>query len=183
MKKILLAAVAMAAVAGGSAFAAPTSGTLTINGTAGAFCTLPAGPTAGTITLATDLATAATGVLNAAELTAITADVPVLCNGAGTTVKMTTTSMKGNYTGTVPRGFANQVNFVAKLSLDSGYLQGFLPAPGLSSLAGVSDTKTAGLTNAVIQFDIDSAATPGVGDVMIAGDYTGKVEVTISPGV
>lgn len=165
MKKLLMAAVAASAIAATPAMAA-TSAEYTVTGSVNAICSASA---SGTIAFGS-LVNAATGLLSATSLSA-TADSTAFCNGAGTKVEVahvnlanTTTSQVGD----APTGFTKTVSFTPKVVTSVG------------ALTGDQDAGTAlGAFNGIT---VTAENLSAGGNKPLAGDYSGSITITLTPG-
>lgn len=163
MKKLLMAAVAVSGLATTPAFAAPVSVDYTFNGAVTTACSI----TAASATFATSLSTG--GTYNGAQ--AITADdATAFCNQAGTTVDVTHTALTYQGTFTATPGFTGSLEYTPSISTDNGgpAFSGNASGHVFGAFSGLHVTATT------------PATVPG-GDKLIAGNYQGKITVTLNP--
>lgn len=160
MKKLLMSAVALTAMASTPAFAADTVATYSISGSVGAICSAS---TSGSIALGNLID--ANGNLNVSSGTA-SADSGAYCNGAGTTVQVSHTSLTTS--GAAASGFTNTLTYTPTVQAGATLLSGDKAAgTALGSFSGL----TVGLTSLSA-----GGAKP------VAGNYSGQIVVTLTPG-
>jgi len=164
MKKILMAAVALATLGATPAMAADSVAVYTVTGTVGAICSAN---TTGTIAFGNLVDS--TGTLNATTKEA--SDTGAYCNGVGTTVKVAHANLtKKNYTDTPPSGFVSVVSFVPEIVAGATTLTG-------DQASGTSLGAFSGLTVRATAPSVTTGTKP------LAGDYEGSITVTLSPVV
>jgi hypothetical protein len=185
MKNLLIAATALATLASAPAFAQQT-GTVTFTGTVAAACTAVS-PTTATIPLGA-LSTGV-GAFNASVVNNAGGAYgsTITCNGAGTKLDMTANQITGSVG--VPSGapaiFTNQIDYTAELeTVGTGYAQS-PAAPGVlvsDTTGGSGGSQTVGLLSTNVLLDLSGAALPSGASVLVAGNYTGSVTITLTPG-
>lgn len=159
MKKLMIAAVAVSALAATPAFAADTVAIYGVTGSVTAICSAAA---SGTIALGN--LTDASGNLNVSGGTAT--DTGAYCNGAGTTVQVAHTAFSTG--GAAAAGFTNSLSFTPVVVAGATTLTG-------DKAAGTSLGAFSGLSVSV------SALSAG-GSKPVAGSYAGSITVTLTPG-
>lgn len=170
MRQFLILASLPALVAASPALA-QTEGRVDIDGSVAARClfTLPNA----TISLG-ELALTSTGKLDAGKVNGRTATLSGWCNGAASTMAVTTTQLT---TGTAATsGFDNRVDYTAEAKVNS------VPATDSSLTAGAGSAATVGLFSGDILVTLSAASSPTSG-IMVAGTYTGNVKVTLTPAL
>jgi len=170
MKKLLIAAVGLTAIAATPVMASTvgTSQTYTFNGHVDALCSI-----SGAAALDFGALTDSSG--NYVAPTAKTAtDDGANCNQAGTTATIKHTDLYT--TNQASTGFTNIVPLSASLSTD----QGVTIADSTNASGGTASTGTGGTIKAFTGLTV--TATPGTPTArLVAGSYTGTVTVTLSP--
>ncbi len=170
----LSAAIAVAAVATPS-FAAPVTGTVDITGSVAPRCKFT---TANAEVLLGELADNANGGLNATIVNGNLRTLKGWCNNAAATVSVKATAITGDQpvTSGAEASFTNTINFTATAV-----------ANGKPPFTDDSTDADAGLAQNVNMFSGDIEVTlsgaDAAGKLLVAGDYTGKVEVILSPTV
>jgi len=190
-RTIALAALATAlATATSPAAAQDLSGTVTINGTVGEKCLVTdegdnADPDFGGIIDLMDLDDTDGTLRTIADISA-SGDLGnlgfrVVCTTANPVVQVTGTAM--TTAGAAPTGYANTVHFTADANFDiaGGGTDTFTVTTDGTDIDGgsLSGRLATGLDNVTV--DLSSFHTPDPADVLVAGDYTGSVVITISP--
>jgi len=157
MKKLLMAAVAVSALATTPAMAATTAN-YDVTGTVAAACSIT-----GSGTLA--FGALATGATNAAASTQTSTDSAAYCNQAATTVTVTKSDLTTSPGAAVPTGFTNTVVFTPKIETQDKTL---------------NDVQSAGtLIGAFNLFKVSATTTAPTAN-LVAGDYTGSITITLS---
>ena len=159
MKKILIAAMALSALASTPAFAANTVAAYAVTGSVTAICSAAA---SGSITLGS--LTDASGNLNVTGGTA--SDTGAYCNGAGTTVQVAHAAL--TTAGAAATGFTNTLSFTPVVVAGATTLTG-------DKASGTSLGAFSGLSVSV------SSLSAG-GNKPVAGSYSGSITVTLTPG-
>jgi type 1 fimbria pilin len=187
MKNLLIATAVLATLASAPAFAntAPQNGTVTFTGTVAAACSAVS-PTTATIplgALSNGVGTFLPGVVDSAGGTYTSS---ITCNGAGTKLQMTANQITGSVSVPVgaPAAFTNQIDYKAELeTVGTGYAQSPESAGVLVSDAtgGTGGSQTIGLLMSNVALDL-SDATIGAATTLVAGNYTGSVTITLTPG-
>ena len=193
MKKVVALATmaAVAALAATSAQAQSVSGTVTIEGTVGEKCLVtdaganPDPDFGGLIDLGdlddTD------GTLRSIAAISASGDLDnlgfrVVCTTANPSVEVSATALVNSAAGAPPSGYANTVDYTADIDFDtvSGTDEFQVVTDGTSTAGGALSARLAtGQHN--VRVDLSGFNTPGADDVLMAGDYTGAVSITISP--
>jgi hypothetical protein len=155
MKKLLMAAVAVSAIAATPAFAADFPITATVGASCGAI-------TGSTIAFSA-IATGADGTLTAGQ-SASSSSQAVYCNGAGSTITVTSTELLTS-PGVVASGFTKTLGFTTDVNF-AGVHRGTGAAQALGAVTGTLIVSANNLT---------ASAKPQ------AGDYTGLIQVTVAP--
>lgn len=175
MRNILIIAALPAVLAASPALAAtaPTgvTGQVDIDGSVAARCmfTLPNA----TISLG-EISLTSNGKLDTSKVDGRTATLTGWCNGAASTMTVTTTELT-NATG-APTGFDNRVDYTATATANS------VPASDTSLSAGAGSPATVGLFSGDITVALSASSSP-TGGIMVAGTYTGNVKVTLTPAL
>ena len=170
MRKLLILA-ALPALAVASPALAQVTGQVDIDGSVAARClfTLPNA----TISLG-ELSLTSNGKLDAAKVNGRSATLSGWCNGAASTMTVTTTQLT---TGTAAMtGFDNRVDYTAQATANS------VPASDSSLTAGAGSAATVGMFSGDITVLLSAASSPANG-IMVAGTYTGNVKVTLPPAL
>jgi len=173
MRKFLIIAALPAFMAASPALAAaaPTSveGTVNIDGSVAARCmfTLPSA----TISLG-EISLSSNGKLDTAKVDGRTATLNGWCNGAASTMTVTTTQLTTTTAATT--GFDNRVDYTGTAAA------GAASASDSSLTAGAGAASAVGLYSGDIVVTLSASSTPTNG-IMVAGTYTGNVKVTLTP--
>lgn len=168
----LSAAIVLAAVATPS-LAAPVTGTVDITGSVAPRCKFT---TANAEVVLSELANA-DGGLEASVVNGNPRTLKGWCNNAAATVSVKATAITGDQavTSGAEGSFTDTVNFTATAVAND------------QSFTDVSTDDDAGLAQNVDMFSGDIVVTlsgaDAAGKLLVAGDYTGKVEVILSPTV
>ncbi len=192
MRKITLMALAVSTVIATPAAAQSTTGTVNLAGTVGDKCIVvseTAGTTFGTTvnfgelsqadgTMRTDLASSFTS-LGGSALAA-----RVVCTTANPTIAISATPLAISGAGTPDTGYDNSIDYTAHVAVTT------VTTPNVPFSATTTTPLTAtaiggrlannGSSNVVIS--ADSFATNSATDLLVAGAYTGQIQVVIAPG-
>ena len=161
----LLASPAMAATA-----ASEVTGEVAITGEVTARCAF----TLGRETIALGEISGTDGKLDTGRVDGQTKDLTGWCNGTQSTIAVNATALTNTLTGT---GFDSTVTYTATATVGS------VSATDSNSLdAAAGAAATVGLFNGNITVALSGAATP-TSALMVAGGYTGNVQVTLTPAV
>ena len=159
MKKILMAAVALTAVTATPAFAADTVATYSVSGNVDAICSANA-----TGTIALGNLVDANGTLNVS--TGSASDTGAYCNGAGTTIQVAHASLTTG--GAAAAGFTNTLTFTPKVTAGATVFTGDQgAATPLGSFSGLT---------------VEVTGLSAGSNKPVAGNYSGSITVTLSPG-
>lgn len=169
------------------------SGTVTLTGTVVAKCAVVGGATATSFGSSVDLGdlSGGDGRLDA-NLAATTASKPaggaqafqVLCNGAGGTITLQADPIQA-VTATATTGYTNVVNYTAEVdvTLASGSVASLTNASGATAasktLSGTDRLANTGGANVQVEA---YALTTVQNALLVADNYKGQINVTISPG-
>lgn len=193
MRKLIAPIAALGMIgAAGAAHAAVTeaTGTVTINASVESKCTASGGFTdTQTIGELADvdgkLSSSHTGAT--AGSPEFTSDFTVVCTGANAGVSVTSSALQVTPSATAPTGYTDTVNFTGRASfdlIDTSSTTSTLDVDDTSSSAGATaDSFGSGkfLQNASDNVHISAYALTSSGDLLLAGDYQGKIEVTVTP--
>jgi hypothetical protein len=170
MRKLLILA-ALPALAVASPALAQVEGRVDIDGSVASRClfTLPNA----TISLG-ELSLTSNGKLDAAKVNGRSATLSGWCNGAASTMTVTTTELTTGTAATT--GFDNRVDYTAQATANS------VPASDSSLSAGAGTAATVGMFSGDITVLLSAASSPSNG-IMVAGTYTGNVKVTLTPAL
>ena len=161
----------------GAACAQPVTGSVTINGTVASRCqftTSNAVLNIGEMSV-TSGSGASLGTFDHTTLDGKSAVLNGWCNGAGATMTVQAFPMLNTaFTGTLPSGFDDRVDYTATATENS------ISANASSLSTSPGTPSTAGIFSSNITVSFSNSATPG-GGKMIAGPYTGSVNVTLAP--
>jgi hypothetical protein len=170
MKRVLLGAVALAAMVATPAMADTTSQTYTFNGTVASICTI-SGASLVSFGALTDASGNYTGNGTAKDAT----DSGAYCNQAATTAKITRTNFVNSNTATT--GFTNVIPMAASLSTTEGaVLSDTSGDPGTGTSSGNSGTIGA-FTGLKVTATLGSIGT----NKLVAGTYNGSITVVLTP--
>ena len=183
MRKIHLTAATVAfglAMAGAGCAAAQTvdaTGSVTINGSVAGRCMFTSENVVlniGEMSI-TSGSPSVLGTYDHTKLDGVTTQLTGFCNGAGATMTVQAFPMLNTgFSGTVPTGFDDRVDYTATATETN-------VSASASSLSNVPGTPaTVGAFSQAITVSFSSSATPD-GGKMIAGPYTGSVNVTLAP--
>jgi hypothetical protein len=187
MKNFLIAATALATLASAPAFAAPQTETIAFTGTMNATCT--AGPTGGTSVPLGNISGSGVGALDASKVNVTLGSLGsnIECNGAGTKLSIQAGVLENLSVTSLPAGsgaagFSREVDFTATIDTTGlGYTSGVDSVSDSSTLAASTEV-VVGLTDTDASLTLSLAAIKG-GDKLIAGNYRGQVQLTLTPGV
>lgn len=189
MKKLAFAAFAAAAtMIAVPASAQTVSGTVTLTGSVAPKClVLSEGPAASTFTRSVDFGelAAADGTLRtglAGEFTSGVAEVRVVCTTATPTITLNATPMSN--AATAGTGYDNSIDYTAhvELTLTGGGTAVFdddsadPAALGPTAVGG----RLAGSGNNMV-ITADGFATDNATDILVSGDYSGQISISIAP--
>jgi hypothetical protein len=170
MRKLLILAAPFAVLA--SPVAAQTAtGTVDINGSVAGRCmfTLPSK----TISLG-EISISSTGKLDPSKVNGRFETLEGWCNG--TAASMTVTSTELTNVAAAAAGFDKRVDYTATA------VTGAASANDSSLTAGAGAPSAVNMFNGVITVTLSAASSPTSG-LMVAGNYTGNVVVTLTPTV
>ncbi|MGV3512409.1 MAG: hypothetical protein ACO1OX_10445 [Novosphingobium sp.] len=173
MRKILVLAASMIAIAATPAMAQSVTGTVNVTGSVAPKCKfvtatadLPLGELANT-----------DGGLDPAKVDNQTRTLNGWCNNAAATLSVKATALTGDQAVTTgaEAAFTNRIDYTASVTANS------------ASFSDVSTDDLASADATVNMFSGDVVVTLGSSSAaskkLVAGDYTGKVEVTLTPAV
>jgi len=174
MRKLLILAVPLALMAS-PAFAQSATGTVSIDGSVAGRCLFTT-PSA-TISLGELALGGAGGTAGKLDTTKVDGQTRTLvgwCNSSAATMTVTTTELTN--VASAATGFDNRVDYTATAVANAVNAND-------SSLTPASGTASAvGLFTGNIVVTLSASSTPNSA-LLVAGTYTGKVEVTLSPTV
>jgi len=177
---ILAVAAVIAATAAFPAAAQTTSatGTVTINGSVADRCqfTLPSDViNAGELSLQGSGATA--GKLDSSKLDGQTRTLQGWCNGTAATMSVEAQRLVNTtFTTTPPAGFDRVVNYIATATANSAN------ATDTSVTDGAGSSVPVGMFTGDVKVTLSGSSSPTSG-LLVAGDYSGQVLVTLTPSV
>lgn len=178
-KHIILAASALGLLAAAPALAADASvtGTVTVTGSVAAKCLFT---TDSDSVVIPELA-AATGHLDPATVDSQAAELTGWCNGTASTMSVEANHLEGDFAGSPVAGFTDRVDYTATATAMTG-LEGSTAsaASDSSGVGGAGSPVTVGLFASPIAVTFSDAAADGR---LVAGDYEGSVDVTLSPAL
>lgn len=171
MRKFLILAALPAIMAASPALAQSATGTVNIDGSVAGRCmfTLPNA----TISLG-ELSLASNGKLDVSKVNGKTATLTGWCNNTAASMTVTTTQLTTPTAATA--GFDNRVDYTATATANA------VSASDTSLVAGAGAASTVGQFTGNIGVVLSAASSPTNG-LMVAGAYTGNVQVTLSPSV
>jgi hypothetical protein len=176
MRKYLTLAALPAVMAASPALAAAApaagvTGQVDINGSVAARCmfTLPNA----TISLG-EISLTSTGKLDTTKVDGKTATLNGWCNGAASTMTVTTTELTTTTAATT--GFDNRVDYTGTATA------GAASASDSSLTAGAGSASALGLYSGDVVVTLSASSSPTNG-IMVAGIYTGNVKVTLTPAL
>lgn len=172
MRKLLALAALPAILAASPALAqAGATGTVTIDGSVAGRCmfTLPNA----TISLG-ELSLSSNGRLDVSKVNGRSATLNGWCNGTASTMSVTTTQLTNSVTATT--GFDNRVDYTGTAVANAA------SASDSSLTAGAGTAVTVGQFSGDVVVTLSAASSPTNG-LMVAGTYTGNVQVTLTPAL
>jgi len=172
MKKTLLLASAVALAGFAAPAMAQSTGTVSIDGSVADRClfttdsqTISAGELAGT-----------DGKLDTSKLDGQNRTLVGWCNGTAATMSVEAQPLLNvDFTGTLPSGFNDRVDYTATATANS------LDATDDSTVAGAGTAVNVGVFSGDVKVAL-SGSTAG-GNLLVAGGYQGQVLVTLTPNV
>ena len=170
MRKLLILAVP-AMLAAGPALAQSATGTVAIDGSVANRCmfTLPNA----TISLG-EISLVSNGKLDPAKVNGKSATLNGWCNGTASTMTVTSTQLTTPTAATT--GFDNRVDYTGTAVANA------VSGSDSSLAAGAGTPVTVGQFSGDIVVTLSAASSP-TGGLMVAGTYTGNVQVTLAPAV
>lgn len=172
MRKLLALAALPAILAASPALAqSGATGTVTIDGSVAGRCmfTLPNA----TISLG-ELSLSSNGRLDVSKVNGRSATLNGWCNGTASTMSVTTTQLTNTVTATT--GFDNRVDYTGTAVANAA------SASDSSLTAGAGTAVTVGQFSGDVVVTLSAASSPTNG-LMVAGSYTGNVQVTLTPAL
>ncbi|MBA4161405.1 MAG: hypothetical protein C0515_04860 [Novosphingobium sp.] len=171
MRKILILAALPAILAASPALAQSATGTVNIDGSVAGRCmfTLPNA----TISLG-ELSLASNGKLDVSKVNGKTATLTGWCNNTAASMTVTTTQLTTATAATAE--FDNRVDYTGTATANA------ISANDSSLTAGAGTASTVGQFTGNIVVVLSAASSPTNG-LMVAGAYTGNVQVTLSPSL
>jgi hypothetical protein len=178
MRKVLMAAAALVAMAGAAHAQGVATQQVNLTATVGGYCTIDSGAT-GTARSAT--VTPVNGKVSAGSLNVTGTPGNVICT-SNAKIQLTTAS-GGMTNGTAPAdtNYTNKIHYTARATYN-----------GITETLTTTDTTTAGFqttgtnttlgakTNVPLDITVETIATP-VGKFLVNGTYTDTITVTLSP--
>ena len=161
MKRLMIGAVALAALAATPAMAVDPSADFQVSGSVSAACFA----TGGTIEFGTMSINASTGRLNGATSASSTGS-DAWCNGVNSTLSFTSTGKLTNANTTTDAAFTSELSFT--------------PSVTLGGNAVTSGSKVGAAYGSLV---VTAGNLSDGGKLPVAGDYTGLISVTLSPAV
>ena len=99
------------------------------------------------------------------------------CNGTAATMSVEALPLLNqDFAGTAPNGFDTRIDYTATASANS------VDATDTSATAGVGTAAGVGLFTGDVVVALSGSSTPNSG-LLVAGDYSGEVRVTLTPNV
>jgi hypothetical protein len=179
-KHIILAASALGLMAAAPAFAAPAAdvtGTVTVTGSVAAKCLFTTDSDSVVIPELADT----TGHLEASTVNTQSAELVGWCNGTASTMRVEANHLEGDFAGSPVSGFTDRVDYTATATAMTGMEGSTATAASDSSdVGGAGAPITVGLFASPIAVTFSDAAADGR---LVAGDYEGSVDVTLSPAL
>ena len=171
MRKFMMAAVSLSALAAAPAVAQTVTGTVFVNGSVAPKCqfttpsqTIPLGEMAGT-----------DGRLSAAVVNGQTRTLVGWCNATASTMSVEAQPLVNtSFAPAAPTGFDKVVNYTGTAVANA------VPGTDTSTTAGAGSPVTVGLFTGNIPVTLSAASTP-TGGLLVAGNYSGQVLVTLTP--
>jgi hypothetical protein len=158
-----------AALLASPALAQNASGSVEVDGTVAGRCLF--GLPNATISLG-EISVLSTGRLDTSRVNGRSATLNGWCNNTAATMTVTTTQLTTPTS--APSGFDNRVDYTGTAVVSSG------SASDSSLTAGAGTAANVGRFNGDIVVTLSAAASP-TGGLMVAGNYTGNVLVTLTP--
>jgi hypothetical protein len=172
MRNSLLLAAAPLALLASPALAQDATGTVDISGTVAGRCLFT---TDNAEIILGEMALSGTdtnaGKLNAAVINGRNATLVGWCNNAASTMEVEADKLVN--TATAAGGFTNSVDYTATAAANS------VNATDTTTVAGAGDPADVGMFTGNIVVTLSDAATDG--GLLVAGDYSGLVTVTLKP--
>jgi opacity protein-like surface antigen len=163
MKKLLMAAVALTALATVPATPAAAQAVFNVSGTVNAVCNYSGGTIAfGTIT------TNADGTLPGTQDASSTPQTGFFCNGAGTTLTLAHSAMTTS--ATPATGFTSTINFTPAVVVG-----------GVDKQVGDGSGVAFGAQAGSLVVDARDLSTASATDKVMAGSYSGTITLTLTP--
>jgi hypothetical protein len=178
IKRTLTIAALAALTVAAPAVAQDATGTVDINGSVAERCLFT---TPSATIWAGELAKGGTDVnagrLNPAVLNGQKRTLVGWCNGTASTISVEAEELLNtNFTGTAPTGFTRRIDYTATADANGA------SAWDSSLAAGAGDSEDVGIFTGNVDVTISAASAPG-DNLLIAGDYSGQVLVTLSPNI
>ncbi|HEY3811686.1 MAG TPA: hypothetical protein VGL66_00550 [Caulobacteraceae bacterium] len=179
MRKTVLTATIMSLglLAAGAASAQPVTGSVAINGSVASRCSFSTDNVVlniGEMSI-TSGSTSTLGTYDHTKLDGLSTPLTGFCNGAGATMTVEAFPMLNtSFTGAPPSGFDDRVDYTATATENN------VSATDTTLTAGPGAPGTVGYFSSNITVSFSNSATPG-GGKMIAGPYSGSVNVTLTP--
>lgn len=175
---ILAVAAVLAATAAMPAAAQNATGTVTVNGSVADRCefTLPSDViNAGELSQAGSGATG--GKLDTSKLDGQSRTLKGWCNGTAATMSVEAQQLVNtSFTTTPPAGFDRVVDYTATATANSAN------ATDTSTVAGAGTSVPVGMFTGDVVVALSNSSSP-TGGLLVAGDYSGQVLVTLTPAV
>jgi hypothetical protein len=175
MRALIGAAAALALIGAASQASAQVTGTVDITGSVGERCeftvnsaTIPLGELSGT-----------GGLLDTAQVNGETATLNGWCNGTAAEMTVEANAIENiSFVGSPPAGFETIVNYTATATASPA--SGDVSANDTSASVGAGAPSLVGVFSSDIDVVLSASSTPG-GGKLIAGNYEGSVDVTLTP--
>ena len=175
MRALIGAAAALALIGAASQASAQVTGTVDITGSVGERCeftvnsaTIPLGELSGT-----------GGLLDTAQVNGETATLNGWCNGTAAEMTVEANAIENiSFVGSPPAGFETIVNYTATATASPA--SGDVSANDTSVSVGAGAPSVVGVFSSDIDVVLSASSTPG-GGKLIAGNYAGSVDVTLTP--
>ncbi|HJS80256.1 MAG TPA: hypothetical protein VJ748_06495 [Vitreimonas sp.] len=175
MRALIGAAAALALIGAASQASAQVTGTVDITGSVGERCeftvnsaTIPLGELSGT-----------GGLLDTAQVNGETATLNGWCNGTAAEMTVEANAIENiSFVGSPPAGFETIVNYTATATASPA--SGDVSANDTSVSVGAGAPSLVGVFSSDIDVVLSASSTPG-GGKLIAGNYEGSVDVTLTP--
>ena len=175
MRTLIGAAAALAVIGVASQAGAQVTGTVDITGSVGERCeftvdsaVIPLGEMSGT-----------GGVLDTSTVNGESASLNGWCNGTAAEMSVEAHAIQNvDFLSAPPTGFERLVNFTATATASPA--GGPVSANDTSASVGAGTPSTVGVFSSNIDVVLSASSTPG-GGKLIAGNYAGSVDVTLTP--